>query len=59
MKTYTKKEIELLCQEYLYYVGTSQGAKDFIEMDRKGLTDSNTPSGTTRVFKFVFKDFIN
>lgn len=58
MKTYTKDEIELLCQEYLYYVGTEQGAKDFIEMDRKGLTDCNILAGTTRVFKFVFKDFI-
>lgn len=54
-----KKEIKEKIKLYLYYVGTSEGANDFVKLDKAGKTDSNEMAGTTRVFKYVFKEYLN
>ena len=53
-----KKEIQEKIKLYLYYVGTHEGAKEFIELDKAGETDKDELAGTTRIFKYCFKDLM-
>lgn len=43
---------------YLYYIGTPEGAEEFSKLDRENKTDSNELAGTTRIFKYCFKEFM-
>ena len=53
-----KKEIKEKIDLYLYYVGTSKGAVEFIELDKAGKTDLDEIAGTTRIFKYCFGEYM-
>lgn len=57
MKTYTEEEIKILCAKYLYYTTSHIGAMEFMELERTGKIKTEDISGTTRAFRYVFKDF--
>ena len=57
MTTYTEEEIKKLCAKYLFYTTTYIGAMEFMELERTGKATSEDISGTTRAFRYVFKDF--
>lgn len=52
-----KKEIQLKIERYLYYVGTTEGALEFMKLDEEGKTDKNVMSGTTRIFNYLFDEY--
>lgn len=53
-----EKEIQEKIKQYNYFVGTSDGAKDFIELDKQGKTDLDYTAGTKRVFMYVFGEYL-
>ena len=53
-----KKEIQEKIKQYKYFVSTPTGANEFIELDKAGKTDLDYTSGTTRVFMYVFGEYL-
>jgi len=53
-----KNRLKEKIKQYLYFVGTPEGAEEFSKLDREGKTDASELAGTTRVFKYCFKDFV-
>lgn len=52
------KEVKEKIDLYLYYVSTNEGSQEFVDLDKTGKTDATIFAGTTRVFNYCFKDYM-